>query len=214
MRVLVFGASSTEGFWDTEGGWAARLRRHYSEIKINDWSSNAPWITNLGVSGDTVKDILERFDFETRMRLKEESKCAFIFSVGGNDSNIINGKEAFSTKEFVDNFKMLTQKAKKYSSQILIVGMTNCEEPKTTPIPWADIYVTNERRLKFEKALRSACEEQKLHHVSLFETMLAKTEKGDELFTDGLHPNNAGHQLIFELVRPELDKLLARDANH
>jgi lysophospholipase L1-like esterase len=25
---------------------------------------------------------------------------------------------------------------------------------------------------------------------------------------DGLHPNDAGHQLIFELVRPELDKLL------
>jgi lysophospholipase L1-like esterase len=208
MRVLVFGASTTEGFWDTEGGWASRLRRYYSEIKVNDWNSDAPWITNLGVSGDTTKDVLERFEFETKMRLKEEKKCAFIFSVGGNDSNIVSGEAAFSPEQFEKNVELLVGQAEKYSNRILFVGLTNCEEEKTMPIPWADIYVTNERRLIFERRLMDICEARNIRFVSVFEALQAKTAQGEELFTDGLHPNNQGHQLIFELVRPALDEIV------
>lgn len=31
MRVLVFGDSITQGFWDTEGGWVERLRKYYDQ---------------------------------------------------------------------------------------------------------------------------------------------------------------------------------------
>jgi lysophospholipase L1-like esterase len=30
-----------------------------------------------------------------------------------------------------------------------------------------------------------------------------------QLLSDGLHPNNVGHELIANLVRPEFEKLLA-----
>jgi len=40
--------------------------------------------------------------------------------------------------------------------------------------------------------------------------MQEKIASGHRLFDDGLHPNDAGHELIFELVQPELDKLLAK----
>ena len=51
--------------------------------------------------------------------------------------------------------------------------------------------------------------EQKLPFVPVFETFQAKMAAGENLLADGLHPNDAGHELIFQLVRPELDKLLS-----
>jgi lysophospholipase L1-like esterase len=44
--------------------------------------------------------------------------------------------------------------------------------------------------------------------VPIFNSMKEKMDAGSDLFADGLHPNNDGHQLIFELVRPELKKYL------
>lgn len=36
MRVLVFGDSITQGYWDTEGGWVKRIRSHYDLLQITD----------------------------------------------------------------------------------------------------------------------------------------------------------------------------------
>ncbi len=208
MRVLVFGASSTEGFWDSEGGWVARLRRYHDLKKITEPSQETAWVSNLGISGDTVDDILGRFDNEVKVRLKESANCAIVISIGGNDSSLYAGKEKINFEQYVKSSELLIEKAREYSSRILFVGQTICDEKITTPVPWGDIYVTNERRVLYENGLKNVCVRHKIPFIDIFEPFMNETQKGKELLFDGVHPNNDGHQLIFELVQPELDKLL------
>jgi lysophospholipase L1-like esterase len=212
MRVLVFGASITQGFWDTEGGWIARLRRYYDILKLSNIAleDNYPDIFNLGVSGDTTKDVLKRFEAETNARTLKGRKPMFIFSIGTNNTVVEgNGKKWSEPEEYQDDLRELITLAKKYSDKILFVGLPPCEEEKTTPVFWSNIHYTNERILLFDKAAREICEENGVAHVAIFEALKERMDREEKLFADGLHPNNKGHELICNLVRPELDKLVA-----
>lgn len=59
--------------------------------------------------------------------------------------------------------------------------------------------------------MRDVAREHKLPYVALYETFQDRHEAGHKLLEDGLHPNNDGHQQIFELVQPALDEYLAVD---
>lgn len=210
MRVLVFGASITQGFWDTEGGWVQRLRRYYDQKSVANIKEeeNYPDIFNLGVSGNKSGDLLARFDNETAARLKTGSSGVIIFCIGTNNA-YVEGNESWSPPEVYKNDLLkLVDKAKKYVNKILFVGLPPCEEEKTTPVFWRDISYTNERIQVINGMMQEVAAEQNIPRVEIFEAMHEAMKSGQQLFLDGLHPNDAGHQLIFELVRPELDKLL------
>ena len=90
MRILIFGDSITYGAWDTElGGWANRLRIAFDK-ENQDWN-----IYNLGVSGDTINDVLKRFDVECQAREPEK----LIFAIGINDAKVIIDKNSNQTSE-------------------------------------------------------------------------------------------------------------------
>ena len=209
MRVLVFGTSITQGFWDTEGGWVARLRKHYDSQQVKDFSKDFPTIFNLGVSADETADILKRFETETQARAREE--MAIIFDMGLNDSAIAFGKERCSPDQYKKQVDQLITKAKKYTTKIMFVGLTPCNQKLTDPVPkhWHEnLSYTRERISMFEKVLQEACAKHQLPHVALLETLQAKVDSGENLLADGLHPNNEGHELIYQLVRPRLEELL------
>lgn len=212
MRVLVFGASITQGFWDTEGGWVQRLRRYYDEIKLKNIrkEDDYPDIFNLGISGNTTKDVLKRFKNETEARTSYKSNPAFIFSIGTNNAIVEGGSKPWSSpEEYIKDLENLAGQASQFSTKIMFVGLPPCDEKRTTPVFWRDIHYTNERILLFDKVAREFCANHKIPHVATFEPLQEQFKKGNEVFADGLHPNNKGHELIFRLVRPALDKLLA-----
>ena len=209
---MVFGDSITQGFWDTEGGWVNRLRRHYDVqiIKNLKDEENYPAVFNLGISGDTTHNVLGRLEDETEARLWPGEELAFIFSVGSNDAAVEgSGREWSSTQGYRKELEGIVKRAKDYSSKIMFVGLPSCDEKLTTPVFWTDIHYTNKRMFEFEKVMRDFCADQQILHVPTFETFQEKLKTGYGLFADGLHPNNEGHELIFQLVRPELDKLLS-----
>ncbi|MEK7096034.1 MAG: GDSL-type esterase/lipase family protein [Patescibacteria group bacterium] len=209
MRVLVFGGSSTLGFWATEGGWVLRLRKHYDTLQITNFSKDQPTIFNLGISGDSTADLLDRFDNETQVRFREE--LAFIIDIGANDSAIQDGKERSNIDIYHKELRELIDKVRKFSDKILFVGLAPCDEELTIPVAWKkDLHYTNQRIFMFEKVMREVCSEGKIPYVAVFETFKKRLEKGEDLFTDGLHPNDEGHELIFQLVRPRLDEVLSK----
>ncbi len=209
MRVLVFGASITQGYWDTQGGWVQRLRTYYDKKQVEDLTKDNPSIFNLGVSADTTKDILERFEPETKAR--QRPNMAFIFSCGNNDSSILNGQEKSTPQKFESELNELFGKAKKYSSKIMFVGPGPCEESLTNPVPqwWnKDLVYTNERILAFGKTAQKVCADNQIPYVQIFDAMKSRIDQGEKLLIDGLHPNDAGHELMFKLIQPEFDKLI------
>lgn len=208
MKILIFGDSIAHGAWDTEkGGWAQRIKIFLDEETLSE-SENEYTIYNLGVSGNNTEDLLERFEFETNQRLKEDDEeLMFIFAIGVNDSQFIHIKNAlrFSTEEYKDNLNKLLVLARKFSSKIIFVGLTPVDETKTTPIPWnTDKSYKNEYIKQFNDTLRSFCKESDVYFVEIFEGLI-KTDY-PKLLKDGLHPNTKGHQKMFEILKDFINK--------
>lgn len=203
MRILVFGDSITYGKVDSQGGWAARLKKEFDEEAVKNYSRDLPNLYNLGISADTAEDILKRFDVETEARLDDEN--AFILAIGTNDSSVEDGKPQFTPDEFRANFEDILQKMLGHSDKVLVVGLLPVDEKLTTPIPWRPSrHYTNKQVLLFDGIIQDIAQKKNVPYVPLFDVFKSKLE----LFPDGLHPNDEGHQLIADLVKPELEKLL------
>lgn len=208
MRVLCFGDSIVQGFWDTQGGWAQRLRSHYDELQLQNIDSDQPTIFNLGISGETSAGLVERFKRETQIR--NDQPLSFIFGIGTNDT-IYRGDEYQSTpEEYTKNLLTLVNQAREFTNRIAFVGMGPVVDELVQPMRWSSsgkCYST-ERIWLFEKGLRNLCQEQNLMHIAVFEALSKEKEQGREVFADGAHPNNEGHQIIFDLVKPALEEVL------
>ena len=207
-RILVFGDSIVYGAWDREkeGGWVQRLRKlldekHFIESDF-DYS-----VYNLGVSGNTTGELLERFEFETKQRVEEGEEMIIIFQIGINDSQFVisqNGLRTLSEK-FRENIKELISSAKKFSSKVIFIGLTPVNEEKTTPIPWnPDKIYKNENIKRNDEIIKSVCKKNNIYFVEIFEKWLKSDYKN--LLEDGLHPNSEGHKKIVEDVRDFLIK--------
>jgi lysophospholipase L1-like esterase len=210
MRVLVFGASITQGFWDSEGGWVARLRRYYDKLQIQDLKNNdQPTVFNLGISGDTTRGVLKRLENEVKARVWPGEEFAFIFCIGTNNTLIKkDGTNLSNPEEYAVDIQKIIDQAREYSQNILLVELPPCDESLTQPVFWADVSYTNERIELFNETLRRLAGKNNLPLVLVFEEFKKRLESGDDLLADGLHPNDAGHQIIFELVLPRLNELL------
>lgn len=55
VRVLVFGDSITQGFWGTRGGWVDKLRQHYDELQLQDFSQTNRQFLILASPGMTLE---------------------------------------------------------------------------------------------------------------------------------------------------------------
>ena len=191
-NILVFGDSITFGFYDTKGGWADRLKKYLLDKSINEKLEHDLKVYNLGISGDTSKEIIDRFDNETRPRNWTSQETVVIISIGLNDSILINGKNKIPIKESKKNIQLLLKKAKKYSKKILITGPTPVEESKVTPMPWSPSESWRNYNIrKYNELVKNICKQNKVDYVELFYLFYDNDYK--KLLSDGGHPNTQGH---------------------
>jgi len=205
-RILIFGDSITWGYHDKEGGWVQRLRNFLYEKMLLDSDFDYP-IYNLGISGDTTEDVLERFEFETKQRRKENEKVIIIFGIGVNDSQFfINKKELrIPPEKTKENIQKLIKLSKKFTEKIIFVGLTPVDESKVIPVPWrTEISYKNEYIQEYNEIIKFICKENKINFIEIFEKWTKFNYK--KLLEDGAHPNSEGHEKIFEVVKEFLIK--------
>jgi acyl-CoA thioesterase-1 len=208
MRVLIFGDSIIQGFYDEQGGWAARLINYYlaQEIAHKD---NVPTLFNLGISGDTTTDVLARFDFESAKRIVKGADNALVFAIGTNDT-IYRKDEVDSTPEkYTEQLTELLQIAKTFTNKILFVSLFPVIDSLLQPFPWSTsgkCYST-ERMQLFNTALNTFCDNNNLLLVDVWNSFNTHPDL-DSLFFDGIHPNATGHELIARTVQPKLAELI------
>jgi len=205
-KILVFGDSISYGAWDKEGGWVQRLRKFLDEKHLLE--PEFYYMTyNLGVSGDTTKELLERFEFETKPRLNEIEDIILMFSIGINDSLFVNKDNKFliSQEIFQQNIEKLITLAKKYSKKIIFLGLNPVDQSKVDPLPWrTEVSYKEENVEKYNEILKSVCNENEIHFIEILEKLKSTNYK--ELLYDGVHPNSEGHKKIFEIVKDYLIK--------
>lgn len=190
--ICVFGDSISWGAWDLErGGWVNRLWFYVAKRSGDDYVE----VYNQSISGGTTETILSRFEAEASIRNGD----ALIFQTGGNDAarQGVAGDFLVDPETFRSNVEKIIHRAKKLTERIVFMELRNCDESKTTPVPWADIFYTNENIQKYIGIMKEVCEKNGVHFLNL-----ESLEDGD--FNDGLHPNAAGHEKIFRHVKNSL----------
>jgi len=208
MRVLVFGDSIAQGFWSVDGGWVEKLRKHYDKLALEDLVNNKqPEIFNLGVSGDTTRNLLARIELETRVRTWPEDPLTVVLAIGTNDELFENNEQAIRPEEFKANVKKILKLVRPLVDKIMFVGNAACDEKLTTPVFWSDIHYTNNQLKNYEDYIKEIAQAEGVPFAPIFERFQAEQQRRN-LLADGLHPNDEGHELIYQIVRPELDMLL------
>jgi len=202
-QVFAFGHSITQGFWDNEGGWVQRLRRFLDAKSLENPDKYYFEVYNLGVSGNDSRQLLERFESEVNARISEENQTIILFQIGANDIQYFNEEYRLRTpkEDFKQNILDLISKAKEYTDNIIFVG-----DPIITiegPIPWSKDKELSDSRLKnYTDTVRRKCNN---HNIAYVDNRSEQTkEEWSEKLEDGCHPNDRGHQLIFEKVKEKM----------
>lgn len=197
--ILIFGTSTTYGSWDSEGGWATRLRKFLDQKTIESNSKTYCLVYNMGVSGDKSIDVLKRFEEETKSRLGNNNEIIIIFHVGINDAifnDKLNATEVIP-EVFKKNLKLLISKARKYSKKIVLVGSMPVDK-RVDPFKPGRSY-KNEYILEYENLIRDISEAKEVHFIEVFQKFI-NTDYSN-LLADGVHMNDEGHKKLYELVR-------------
>ena len=168
-----FGDSVTQASY-IKTGWVDLLKLYLEEKYKEDFIS----IFNLGINGNTTEDILKRFEAESQTR----KPTSIIFSIGINDTKFDD------ETQFKNNIKIIIKKAKGFNSDITFIGM----------VLGNDIIEENFSLLKtirYDQIIQEIAESNECRFIELFD----KLEPTD--FMDRLHPNEKGHQKMFEEIK-------------
>jgi lysophospholipase L1-like esterase len=202
-KILCFGDSITWGARDSRGGWVARVREKVDEECMQPGSDKFILTYNLGVSSDTSASVLERLQRETEARLKEGGEACFVFSIGTNDSIWLINENKFWVEidKFKSNLQAIINIAKKFSSKIVFLGNYPVDEDKTLPTYTSDetIRSHNEDIERYEQAAQEITSVNDIHFINVYNLFTPDAAK-QYLFNDGVHPNDAGHEKLAELV--------------
>ncbi len=207
MRIIVFGDSLAYGDYDEKGGWVARLCNGlYKGRPINHEDSYLT-VYNLSVCGDTTKDVLKRFDVETKGRTSDEKDIYVLIELGANDCAYEHEKKGklVEASKFKENIREMVKKAKELGAKPIVLGILPFEEELLDPCPWAtEISYDNKSAKEYEGIIKEVCEEENALFLPMFDFFLENGHK--ELLSDGVHPNAEGHQKIYERVKAFLEE--------
>lgn len=200
MSICVFGDSIAWGAYDPEnGGWVTLLRNYVER----EWERfNNISIYNLGINGDTSSGVLARLPSEISTH-GAYGIHGIIYAIGINDSATRQetGDNWVPYDLFVQNIRSLHTQALKHTNKIVFVGLTQVVDSLLSPYPDDPDKTYAQRSVdKYNQAISQYCLSQNLPFVLL---------SNIDLSPDGLHPSTEGHQKIYEVVRPVVEKMLS-----
>ncbi|MFH0942787.1 MAG: SGNH/GDSL hydrolase family protein [Candidatus Beckwithbacteria bacterium] len=176
-HYIIFGDSIGLGEGDPVGGWVKKLSQKYS-------------VENLSLDGATTKDLLNHFPSSFN------PQTTFIIALGVNDSIFL------SLTQFNQNLIQLIKLAQKSTQKIILIGPALVDELKVNPIPWEPNYsYLNESITRFNQTIAEICSKKKLKFIDLFHQLPPDYIK---TLDDGVHPNHAGHKMIFDIIKNNL----------
>ena len=211
-KIFVFGDSIVQGSNDwTGGGWVVRLKNYFSQ------TGQFHHIFNLGISGENSSHIISRMEVEIKPRKSEDrnKKSLLIVGIPINDTRIkdkLDGDPEISIARFKANLEELYSIGKKNSNELVFLGMTKVDEEKTNP--WQEVV---DRRIvcwrndvieKYNDIIKKYCDEKNIYFINMIDLL-----KNSDL-SDGLHPNEVGHNKMYERIRDFLiEKKLIKKLN-
>lgn len=212
-QFFILGASSVYGV-GAEKGWADLVKAHIHAKMYGPHAAGEKYeVFNFSKSGSTIEFISFNLDWICQNYARPKSEIVILICVGGNDAKAENTPDNFICvpEDFKAKLENLIQQLKKISAEIIFVSNGFVDEsktnPKVSPFGKSKSYFTNERRSQFNDITKQLCKDNEL-------TFIRCNVDKDEwvetcLYDDGLHPNQLGHQKVFEAVKTSIDKCIS-----
>ncbi len=179
IRICFFGDSYVNGTGDAAAlGWVGR-----AIAKAN--KSHFITYYNLGIRGNTSKDIANRWKQEATVRLVDCDKKYVVFAFGTNDTNIIDTKLRVSLEETLKHTEDFIKGASIYDG-IVIIG----------PPPLIEKH-HDQRNKALDKKLQERCKAHSVPYISLYNILLGNSEWLTMIGNnDQYHPGGDGYELL------------------
>lgn len=176
-HYIIFGDSIGCGEGDPQGGWAKLLGEKYS-------------VKNLSIDGATTNDYLKNFPADI------DKNSTLIIALGVNDSAWV------PLEKYKNNLLQLIKLGKKYTDKIILISPAPIDQVKADPVPWApEISYKTDLVQQYSEVMKAVAARKKVKFINLFNNL-----RSDYIhcLDDGVHPNHAGHQMIFEIINQYL----------
>ena len=202
-RILCFGDSIVMGTWDTQGGWVDRLKQYFYTEYFE--RKRKVQVYNLGIGGEFSGGLAKRMRSEIEARLDSKWEPVIIIGTGKNDSRSRGTPNNYESTpvEYEQNLRNCIEKAQKYSTKILLIGIGLADES----VSFKDLYYNNDRMRLFNEVNKRIAQECETHRVE-FQDDMEMVPDLSSWFVDGIHPNHAGYQWMYEKILPVVLKLI------
>ncbi|HMR72524.1 MAG TPA: SGNH/GDSL hydrolase family protein [Candidatus Saccharibacteria bacterium] len=199
MRILLFGDSITYGAWDSEGGWADRLKRwvHHYFLETN----NKLQVINLGIGGDTSRKVLGRIEQEVQARYSPGWPFLFVFMFGTNDGRMRDGVTEVPIEEFTENYRKTIAYAKTFTEKIILVGLPPLGKAE---LDFKDMVYSDDVVRSYDAVVRDIATTENIPFVDVRQLFSSE----DLFYSDMLHPNDKGHEIIYRAVKTVVEESL------
>ncbi len=200
FAIIALGDSITFGKGAEPGkGWADRMRAFFEPKGEN----NA--LYNLGIPGNSSTELLERAGKELEARVSyvyPEDRFVILIAIGTNDSRGLGSPENIQTKpeKYRENIERIIDLAKDHTEHVVLIGLTPADEGL---MPFEDTYFNKQTIEKFNGILKGIAKDKDVPYCEIYEEFSRNDHR--KLLADGLHPNNKGHELIYEKIRDFLN---------
>lgn len=212
-QIFILGASSVYGVGAERAGWGD-LVKAYVHGKL--YAPNGPGETcevfNFAKAGSTVEFVANTFPWLCENYQRGPGLITLI-SVGGNDAKAQDTPDNYvcTPQAFREKITHLCTTLKERSQHVIFVSNGYVDESKVSPkpSPFGDgkvSYFTNERRGQFNAITKEVAQSFGFGFVAVDCDKDLWIEKF--LYKDGLHPNQAGYELVFAALKPKLDEVL------
>lgn len=181
----------------------------FADLEHND----EPTVFNLGVSGDSSDKILRRIEHETIARTWEGQLPVVVVQIGLNDSSfretVHENNLMVAYNQYAANLHMIARALSPLYSSLIFVGASAVDESMTRP--WSDSgrHWLNQSIHRYELSMRDVAAELEIPFIPLFERFKEALDNGHNFLSDGLHPNEDGHQFIADIVLPALNNTMS-----
>ena len=129
-----------------------------------------------------------------------------MLAIGINDSQLVDNHNRTDIKSFTENVDTLISIARKYSSDVAYIGLTDVDDTRVKPASFnRHKSYDNHRIALFNNSIMNTCVSNNIPFISL-SGLLSK----DDL-ADGIHPNDAGHNKIYRRVKEEIDSIFIKE---
>ncbi|MBT9164730.1 MAG: Arylesterase [candidate division WS2 bacterium] len=199
-NILIFGDSIAAGRRvEKIKSWPSLLTQQLDK-KDKDFTL----VHNLSIPGESTNEVIKRLPIEAEVRCKKnypDDHSSIIFAVGINDAKCLESRNnsITSAESFRNNISLLIENARKYTDHIIFIGLTPVDERKTAPLD--NVYFLNKKIGMYEKIIGEECKKRTISFLNIAEEW-SRLNYLKMLSEDGIHPNEKGHQKIFEKIKP------------